>query len=136
MNQPFHARLELDKGTVVREGHDFALKPFANRIAVARVDPRVGLELLEAERDPFGLRIELQHLDLDLVSDLEHLARVVHPPPGHVRHVQQPVDPTEVDEGTIVRDVLDHSVDNLAHLQGLQSGLAQLLALLLQQGAP
>ena len=61
---------------------------------------------------------------------------MVDPAPGHVRHVQQAVDAAEIDEGTVVGDVLDHAVDDLALLEGLQRVGAQLLPLLLQERPP
>ena len=33
-----------------------------------------GLELLETEADALGLRVDLEHLALDLLADLEELA--------------------------------------------------------------
>jgi hypothetical protein len=44
--------------------------------------------------------------------------------PGHVRDVQQAVDAAEVDEGTVVGEVLDHALDRLAFLQVRQQRFA------------
>ena len=114
MDQALDARLELDEGAVVRERDDLALDALADRVAHRRVDPRIGLDLLEAERHALALGVELEHLDLDLVAHLEQLARVVDAAPRHVGDVQQAVDAAEVDEGAVVGEVLDHAVDDLA----------------------
>jgi hypothetical protein len=58
--------------------------------------PGIGLELLVAEGDALAVAVELQDLDLDLVPDVQHFARVVDAAPGHVRDVEEPVDAAEV----------------------------------------
>src|SRR5574338_205472 len=136
VHEALDARLELDEGAVVRERDDLAAHAAADRVAHRGVAPRVGLDLLEPERDALALRVEAQHLHPDLVAPPEQLARVVDPAPRHVGHVEQAVDAPEVDERAVVRDVLDHAVDDLPLLQRLERGLAQLLALLLEQRPP
>ena len=135
VDEALDAGLQLDERAVVGERDDATPDAHADRVAHGGVHPGIGLDLLETQRDALGLRVELQHLDLDLVADSEQLARVVHPAPGHVGDVQQAVDAAEIDERTVVGDVLDHAVDDLALLEGLQGGCAHLLALLLQQSA-
>ena len=51
--------------------------------------------------------IVLENLDGHLVAHVEHLGGVVHAAPAHVGDMQQPVDATEVDERTVLGDVLD-----------------------------
>src|SRR4029453_2074698 len=133
VDQALDAGLELDEGAVAGQRHHLARDALAGRVAHRGVAPRIRLDLLQAQRDALALRVEAQHLDLDLVTDAEQLARVVDAAPGHVRHVEQAVDAAEVDEGTVVGDVLDHAIDDLTLLERLQGGLAQLLALLLEQ---
>src|SRR5690606_29525211 len=135
VHEALDARLELEERAVVGERHDLALDALADRVLVRRVDPRIRLDLLEAQRHALGLGVELQHLDLELVADLEHLARVVDAAPRHVGDVEQAVDAAEVDEGAVVGDVLDHAVDDLPDLEGLQRLAALALALLLEQRA-
>ena len=100
----------------------------------ARVLPGVVLHLLEAERDALALGVELEHHDVDLVADLEHLGRVVDPAPGHVGDVQQAVDAAEVDEGAVLGEVLDDALDDLAFLELVERLLLLLGALLLEHG--
>ena len=74
-------------------------------------------------RDAVLLGVELQHLGLQFLADLHHLARVAHTAPGHVGDVQQAVDAAQVDERTVFGDVLDHAVDDRAFVQrGQQLG--------------
>ena len=107
----------------------------ADRVAHRRVAPRVGLDLLEAERDALGARVEAQHLHLDLVADLEQLARVVDAAPRHVGDVEQAVEAAEVDERAVVGDVLDHAVHDLPLFEALERRGAHALALLLEERA-
>jgi hypothetical protein len=64
--------------------------------------------------DAVALVVDADDLHLDGLADGEHFGRVVDPAPGDVGDVQQAVDAAEVDERTVVGDVLDHAVDNLA----------------------
>ena len=90
------------------------------RVAARHAVPRVVAQLLDAQRDAVLLGVELQHLGLQFLADLHHFARVAHTAPGHVGDVQQAVDAAEVDEGTVLGDVLDHAVDDRAFVQRLQ----------------
>ena len=77
-------------------------------------------DLLEAERDALGVGVELEHLDAHVVADLEQLGRVVDAAPAHVGDVQQAVDAAEVDERTVLGEVLDDALDDLAFLEALE----------------
>src|SRR5262249_3567755 len=88
-----------------------------------------------AERDAVGLMVDLDDLDLHLLADIEHLGRMVDAPPRDIGDVQQPVDAAEIDERTVVGDVLDHAVDDLALLEVLHQLLALLGAGLFEHGA-
>ena len=55
--------------------------------------------------------------------------------PGELGDVDQAVDPLEVDEGAEVDDVGDLALDDLAGLEAAEDLLADLLALLLEDGA-
>ena len=107
VDQTLDAGLELHEGAVVGEAHDLALDALADDVDLFGVVPGVFLGLLQAQADALGLGVVLEHLDGDLVADLEHLARVVDAAPGHVRDVQQAVDAAEIDEGAVLGEVLD-----------------------------
>src|SRR5262249_2941985 len=72
------------------------------------------------------LVIDLDDPHLHRLTDGEHLGRVIDPAPGNVGDVQQAIDAAEIDEGAVIRDVLDDAIDYLAFLKILH----QLLALL------
>ena len=60
---------------------------------------------------------------------------MVHPPPGHVGHVQEPVHTAKVHEGAVFGDVLDHAVDDLPFRQ-VADDLGALLGTALLQDRP
>ena len=109
VDQALDAGLELDEGAVVGDVGDPALELGADRIFQLDALPRIGLELLHAERDALGLAVEADHLDVDRLADMQHLGRMVDPAPGDVGDVQQAVEAAEIDEGAVVGDVLDHA---------------------------
>ncbi len=81
------------------------------------------------------LLVDADDLHLHRLADREDLGRVVDAPPRHVGHVQQAVDAAEVDERTVVGDVLDHALDDLAFLERLDDLVPLLGAGLLQHHA-
>ena len=135
VDQAFDARLQLDEGAVVGDVGDAALELGADRVLGLDALPRIGLELLHAERDAVGLVVDADDLHLDGLADRQHLGRVVDAPPGDVGDVQQAVDAAEVDERTVVGDVLDHAVDDLAFLEALDDLRTLLGAGLFEDGA-
>ena len=118
VDQAFDARLQLHEGAVVGDVRDGALEAGADRILGLDRRPRIGLQLLHAEADALRLRVDADDLHLHRVADVEDLGRMVDAAPGHVGDVQQAVDAAEVDEGAVVGDVLDETVDHLAFLRG------------------
>src|SRR5581483_770840 len=134
VNETFDARLELDEGAVVGDVGDAAFEAGADRILRFDALPRIVEQLLHAERDAVRLVIDLDDLHLHLLTDIEHFGRVIDAPPGNVGDVQQAVDAAEVDERTVVGDVLDHAVDDLTFFEVLHQLLALLGAGLFQHG--
>ncbi len=90
------------------------LKLGVDRVLGLDALPRIGEQLLDAERDAVRLVVDLDDLDLDRLADVHDLGRVVDAAPGHVGDVQQAVDAAEIDERAVFGDVLDDAVDDLA----------------------
>ena len=111
------------------------LKRAADRIFELDALPRIGLELLHAERDALRLGIEADDLHLDGLADMERLGRMVDAAPGDVGDVQQAVDAAQIDEGAVIGDVLDHAREDLAFLERGDQLRARLGAALLEHGA-
>src|SRR5947208_964821 len=79
--------------------------------------------------------IDLQHNDLDRLTRLDDVARLLDAIPAHLADVKQSVDPADVDKRAEILDGADNALANLALRQLGPGFLALLLALLLQQGA-
>src|SRR5438034_1987890 len=89
VQEAVHAGLELDERAEVREPNDLAGDARAHRVALGDRRPRVGLDLLEPERDPLVLLVDVEDLRLDLLPLLENFRRVADAAgPGHVGDVR------------------------------------------------
>jgi len=135
VHQPFDARLDFHESAVVGEVRDLAEQARAGRIAAGDADPGILAELFQAQGDAHLLAVELEHLGLDLVADVDDFGRMAHAAPGEIGDVQQPVDAAQVDEGAVIGDVLDHTLDDGALLQGLEQLFAILAHGLFEHGA-
>ena len=133
VDEALDARLELDEGAVVGEADRLAADARAGRVAIHDRRPRIGDQLLVAERDALGRLVVLEDHDFDVLVDLEHLRRVADAAPRHVGDVQQAVDAAEVDERAVVGDVLDHAGEHLALGQRLERVLLLLGVLLFEE---
>jgi hypothetical protein len=114
VDQALDARLQLDERAVVGDVGDAAMNLRLDRVLGLDALPRIVLQLLHAERDAVRLVVDLDDLDLDHLADGQHLGRVVDAAPGDVGDMQQAVDAAEIHERTVIGDVLDHAVDDLA----------------------
>src|SRR5882762_4879545 len=135
VDQAFDARLQFDERAVVGDVGDAAGEARIERIFRLDALPRIVQQLLHAERDAVGLVVDLDDLDLHGLADGEHLGRVIDPAPGDIGDVQEAVDAAEVDERTVIGDVLDDAVDDLAFLEILHQFLALFGAGLFQNRA-
>src|SRR5215212_8487579 len=135
VHETLDAREDLHEGAERDHLRHPALDHVALAVGLDDLLPRVGLRLLETERDPLALAVDVEHLDLDVLADLEHLGRVVDVPPRELGDVDEPVHPVEVDEGAEVDDVRDLAVDDVAGVEPVEDRLAHLLALVLEHRA-
>src|SRR5262249_23554405 len=135
VDQALDPRLELDEGAVVGDVGDAALELHADRILRLDALPRIGLELLHAERDAVRVVIDPDDLHADRLADREDLARMIDAPPVDVGVMKEAVDGAEVDEGAVVGNVLDDAVDDLPFLEALDELGALLGARLFEDGA-
>ena len=103
---------------------------------MGEIDPGVVTKLLHAQAHAVFLAIELENAHLDFVANVDHLAGVANAAPSHIGDVQEPVDATEVNESTVVREVLDQAVQRLPFFKRRQQCLALFAVFLLQHGAP
>ena len=74
-------------------------------------------------------------LDVDRLADLQGVRRMVDAAPRDVGHVQQAVDAAQIDEGTVVGDILDHAFQYLPLVQVGDQLVALLGAGVFEHGA-
>ena len=120
VDQAFDALFQFDECAVVGDADDASADVRADRIAMLGVQPGVGGELLEAERNALLVFVELQHLDLNLVADVDQVAGMGETSPGHVGDVQQAVEAAQIDECAVLGEVLDHAGQHGAFFQMLE----------------
>src|SRR5690606_11952208 len=130
VHQTFDTVFDFNERTVVGEVRDLAEQAGALRVATGQTDPGIFAQLLDAQGDTALFLVELENLGFDFLTHLQHLGGVTHTAPCHVGDVQQAVDTAQVDERTVVGDVLDDTLDDGTFVQGLE----QLLALFAHAG--
>jgi len=135
VHQPLDAGLQFDKGAVVGDVGDAALELGAGRVFELDAFPRIGFELLHAERDALCLGVEADDLHLDALADMQGFRGMVDAPPGDVGDVQQPVDAAQIDKGAVVGDVFDDAREDLAFLEARHELGTLLGAALFEDGA-
>ena len=126
---------DLDEGAERDDLRDAALDDVVLVVALEHLLPRIVLGLLETQRDALAVAVDVEHLDLHRLADLEDLGRMVDVRPRELGDVDQAVHAVEVDEGAEVDDVRDLALDDVAGLEPVEDLLPLLLALLLEHGA-
>src|SRR5258708_22934444 len=106
MYESFNALFQLDERAVIGHAQSAAFHAGANGVAFRSVEPRVGRELLKAQRNAQLFRIKFEDLDLDLVAHVDEVARMRQPAPGHVGYVEQTVNAAQVNKSSVVGEVL------------------------------
>ena len=114
---------------------DLALDDRAD-LVIGREDlPRILERLANRERDALAIEVDLEHLDGDLVADLDDLRWMVHVLPGQLRDVHEPVHASEIHEGPEVDDRRHDTLANLPLGEIVEERLTLLRLLLFEIGA-
>src|ERR1700683_3669186 len=97
------------ENTEVGDRLDLAGYVIAAIVVLGEFLPRIGLALLQAERDAAPLFIDVEHHHFDFLAGVHDLGRIdVLIGPIHLRHVHQSLDAIfDLDEGAVVGDVCD-----------------------------
>src|SRR5438105_956303 len=92
-DESFDVTAEIDDDAFVHQPHHAAAQLRADGIRLSDAQPRVLLGLLETQRDPLVLGIDVQNQDVDFVALFHDFRRMLHAlGPRHVGDVDQPVD--------------------------------------------
>jgi hypothetical protein len=115
VDQAFDAVFQLHECTVVGDVGDRPFRRVPTGYLASTPSHGSAFELLHAEADALGFRVDLDDLDFDRLADIDKPGgRVVDALPRHVGDVQQAIDAAQIDERTVVGDVLDHAFAHLA----------------------
>ena len=134
VHEALDAGVDLDERAEGDHLRNLALDDVVDPKPVDDALPRVGLGLLETQGDPLPLTVDVEHLDLDLLPNRQHLGRVVDVAPRELGDVDQAIDALQVDERAEVDDVRNHAFDHVARLKLVEDLLANLAALVLEHG--
>ena len=126
VHQALDAVLDGDEDTELDDLGDLALDDLAGNVGASEALPRILLSRLQGQGDTLTVEIDVEHLDGDLVADLDDLRRVVDVLPGQLGNVDQAVNTAEIDESAEVNDGGHHALTDLALLELGQEGLADL----------
>src|SRR6201995_5413670 len=136
VHQAFDALFDADERTERHQLGDLARHDLADGVGAGEVTPRVFLSRLERQRNPLAVHVDVEHLDGDLVDNLDNLGRVVDVLPRQLGDVHQTVHTAEVDERAEVDDRGHHTLADSALLQLVEELAAHLGLGLLEPGAP
>src|SRR6266568_3367206 len=134
VHQALDALLDPDERAERDELGDPAGHDLPDLVGPGELLPRVFLGGLQRQRDALAVHVHVQHLDGDLLADLDDLARVVDVLPGQLGDVHQAVHAAQVDECAEVDDGRHDALADLALLQRVEEVLADLGLGLLQPG--
>ena len=126
VHQALDAVLDGDEDTELDDLGDLALDDLAGNVGASEALPRILLSRLQGQGDTLTVEIDVEHLDGDLVADLDDLGRMVDVLPGQLGNVDQAVNTAEIDESAEVNDGGHHALTDLALLELGQEGLADL----------
>ena len=122
MNKAFNALFEFDKRAVIGHRKNAALNARTYWVPLDGIKPRVRRELFKAQGDALLILIELENLDLDLIADIDQIARVGETSPAHIGNVQQAIDAAKINKCTVVGEVFDRAGKNDAFFKVLERG--------------
>ena len=104
VHQALDALFDAHERTERNELGDLAGHDLPDGMGAGEVAPRIFLSGLERQRNPLAVHVDVEHLDRDLVADIDHLGGMVDVLPGQLGDVHQAVDAAEIDERAEVDD--------------------------------
>ena len=111
VHKAFHALFDLHEATVVREVRDLPFHNVVFRVAGFDLLPGIFPKLLEAQGYALTIPVKFENADADFIANIDDFARVLDTTPSHIGDVKQAVDAAEIHESTVIREVLDDSLE-------------------------
>ena len=124
VHEAFDAVFDGDEDTELDDLGDLALDDLARNVGASEALPRIFLGSLEGQGDALTIEVNVEHLDGNLVADLDNLGRVVDVLPRQLGNVDQAVNAAQINECTEVDDGGHDAFANLALLELGQEGFA------------
>ena len=92
-HEPFQIVAEVDRHATVLEPNNLSVQLHTDRIIFGDLEPWIFLSLLQAQRDPLVVGIDVEDHDFNLVGFRHHLGGMLHTlRPRHVRDMNESVD--------------------------------------------
>ena len=91
VHEAFDAVFDGDEDTELDDLGDLALDDLARNVGASEALPRIFLGSLEGQGDALTIEVNVEHLDGNLVADLDNLGRVVDVLPRQLGNVDQAV---------------------------------------------
>ena len=135
VNESLDPLFQFDERTIGKYVDHLAADLGTDRETLIDVVPWTRLSLFQAERDTLALLVNLENLDIDLLLHRQDLTGMIDTTPGHVSDVEQSIDPSEIDEGAEISDVLDDSRAHLGKFDLVHEIRLHLIATLLEKFA-
>ena len=117
MHKTFDTRGNFDECAIRSEIDDLAADAGTNGELILNRIPRIRLSLLETKRNALAITINVEHHDVDLISNLHDFARMFQATPAHIGDMEETVATIEIDECAEIGDVLHTPLANLALLE-------------------
>src|SRR5215475_6587141 len=110
VNETVNSLFDLDKCAEISQIPHTSFDSRPDTIALLQCLPGIRFDLFDAEADPAGVLIDLEHLRFDILPRREEFRRMFHPlRPAHLRDMHQTFDPRfEFDKSAVIgqRDYL------------------------------
>ena len=130
VDQAVDALFYADKDTEISDIFNLSFDDGTYRIGLGDQIPGVGLQLFHAQRDAFGLGLDIEDHDLQLIADGNHLGWMTGLlGPGHLGDVDQAFDALfQFDEDTVIGNGNDLALGVLADGIAVDDGSPRILA--------
>ncbi len=124
VHQAFNAFFDFNEAAVVGQVGYATGQLGAFRVTFSDSNPRIFAQLFQAEGYTGTLAVELQHFNSDFVANVHDFAWVLNAFPCHISDVQQAVNAAQINECTVVSEVLNDTFNFHAFLQVFQQLIA------------
>ena len=135
VDKAFDTGFEFNERTIFGDVRDAARKLGADRILGRNSFPRIAFQLLHAERDALRVLVDADDLHLHGVTNVDDFRRMIDALVADVGDMQQAVNAAEINERTVIGDVLDDAFNDLAFSKVQDQARACFCAAFFKDGA-